>query len=298
MLWIFILLFITIFIIFPLAFVLYILWITILPVSHWEVSLFSFLHKPFMNFLSLTNISRNFKVRFINKDSLDPNKQYLYAIHPHGMITLSKSLHFSDINSPLYPYWKNSRHAAHSVLFMLPLVREIGLLSHLIPVGKSYLQYYINKGVSITLHPGGAREIQYSQENLDEDYIYLKNRKGFIRLCQKNNLPIVPIYGWNEQSIFTYKPHFSVLNKILSKMLGFTIIIDILQIFSFENLYKLLKIFMGEKEPTTTLYIGEPFYIDSNETVDNAHERYIETIKKIYDFAAKEQDSKRKLIIE
>jgi len=251
-----------------------------------------------MKLLSLTNVARNFKVRFLNEKSIDPNKQYLYALHPHGMITISKLLHFSDINSPLYKYWKNSRHAAHSVLFMIPLIRELGLLFHSVPVGKSYLQHYINNGNSITLYPGGAKEIQYSEENLGEDYLYLKNRKGFVKLCQKNAIPIIPVYGWNEQNIFTYKSHFSPINKILSKFLGFTTNIDIFQIFSLENLYKLLKIFMGEKEPTTTLYIGEPFYIDPNESVDSAHERYIQTIQNLYDFAAKDQRSQRKLIIE
>lgn len=246
----------------------------------------------------MTNVSRNFRVHFVNSESLNPNKQYLYALHPHGMITLSKLLHFSDINSPLYSYWKNSRHAAHSVLFMAPLIRELGLLFHSIPVGKSYLQHYINQGCSITLYPGGAREIQYSEENLDEDYVYLKNRKGFIGLCKKNNIPIVPVYGWNEQSILTYKSHFSPINKVLSKILGFTTNIDIFQVFSFENLYKLLKIFMGEKEPSTTLYIGEPFHIGSEESVDKAHERYIKEIEKLYAFAAKEQKSDRKLVIE
>jgi 1-acyl-sn-glycerol-3-phosphate acyltransferase len=251
-----------------------------------------------MKLLSLTNISKNFNIVFINKNSIDADKQYLYALHPHGMITISKLLHFSDIKSPLYPYWKNSRHAAHSVLFMIPIIRELGLFFHSIPVGKSYLQYYINKGYSITLYPGGAREIQYSEENLSEDYVYLKNRKGFLKLCQKNNLPIVPVYGWNEQNIFTYKSHFYPINKFLSKLLGFTTNIDIFQIFSFENLYKLLKIFMGEKEPTTILYVGEPFIVDPEESIDNIHERYIEEIKKLYMFAARDQKSDRKLVIE
>lgn len=289
---------ITIFILFPILFGIYIGWITLLPVSHWEISAFSYFHDAFMKLLSLTNATRNFPVKFVNKGAIDTNGQYLYALHPHGMITLSKLLHFSDKNSPLYPYWKNSRHAAHSTLFMIPGIREAGLLFNSIPVGKSYLQYYIDKGDSITLYPGGAKEIQYSEENLKQDFVYLKNRKGFIKLCKENALKIIPVYGWNEQSIFTYKSHFEPLNKIVSKMIGFTVNFDILQMFTIENIYKFLKVLMGEKEPNTTLYVGEPFTFEEGETIEAAHERYIGGLRELYEYARKDQGSERMLVVD
>lgn len=297
MIWFFILLILTIFIIFPIIFLCYLGWITLLPVSHWEISFFSYIHPFFMKLLSFTNLTKHFKVKFINEQSIDSEKQYLYCLHPHGMITISKLLHFLDIKSPLYKYWKDTKNAAHSGLFMVPLVRELILLFRCVPVSKSYLQYYINSGYSITLNPGGIDEIKFSQENLENDYIYLKNRKGFIKLSEKNNVPIIPIYLWNEQNIFTHKSHFTLLSKIISRIIGHRVNLDIIQIFTWENLYKLLKIIMGENEPNTTLYVGEPFFINPEESVESAHNRYIKTLESLYEYARKDQDSQRQLVI-
>ena len=56
------------------------------------------------------------------------------------------------------------------------------------------------KGIVTVLVPGGAHEARNWSEN--EVKLYLKKRKGFIKLALRYGVDLVPTFSFNEQFIF------------------------------------------------------------------------------------------------
>ena len=133
-----------------------------------------------------------------------PTRPCLYTFHPHGLINASRAIHTIDHRSSLYVHFMNAYHAVHSGFFHIPFLREVMLYGGCIPATYRYMDWAVEQGSSVTLTPGGAREVQYAQEGTNREVWLLHNRKGFVRFARRHGLPIVPLYSAGEQELFTY----------------------------------------------------------------------------------------------
>tara|TARA_B110001452_G_scaffold262538_1_gene262705 strand:- start:1478 stop:2437 length:960 start_codon:yes stop_codon:yes gene_type:complete len=93
------------------------------------------------------------------------------------------------------------RSAGASVLFYVPLLRELLLLLGVRDAGRANLQSLLRSGYSVAVCPGGIWEMVNTRH--DQEQIFLQRNLGFIRLAMRHGLPIVPIYTFGENQLFT-----------------------------------------------------------------------------------------------
>lgn len=240
-------------------------------------------------------VSQNFPITFLNRNSIKNDKKYLYVFIPHGLITISQIIHNFDPDSELNKL--NIYNGVHSYIYRIPLLREMAQMCGGIPVDKSVINTYLKKG-SVSITVGGAREISYALDNEQNDKLFIRKRKGFIKIAQDNSVEIVPIYCWNEQQFLTTsKWHvFEILNKLLTLLLGRYFDLNSFQTFFPANLIKIFETIIG-KVKGTKLYVGEPINL-SKYNLDEAHSIYINKVQELFKYAAQKENSNKLLIIE
>ena len=274
-------------------FFIYVLYIFLFLPRDLEINLFNFIGECIKRIFS--GISYHFPIYFLNRNSLKTDKSYLYIFIPHGLITFSQIIHVIDPISELNSL--KMYNGAHSYLFRIPVIRELLQMAGCIPVDKSYLNRFLQtSSVSITV--GGLREVSYALDNQSDDKIFIKNRKGFIKIAQQNSVEIVPIYCWNEQQFLTFNDWWGIdiVNKIISILFGRTVDLNVLQALLPSRLYKIIGAILGNIQGTR-LYCGEPINV-SNLNIDDAHDLYINKVQALFNYAAMKEGSQKKLIIE
>lgn len=280
----------------PIIFLCYLAYISLFKISFTEIDVYHKYGGFLQNFLSKYINIKNYKVKFINKDLIDKDKQYMYVFYPYGMYGLTQIIHSIHNKSDLYPYYNNAVHSAHSIFFSLPFLREFGLFNKSIPMTREYIDYYLEEGKSITINPGNMHDIKNcTYRNRNKDILYLSKKKEFIRTAKDNNIEIIPIYCWNEQNIIHHSNAFNFLNKLNKNYLGLSFDFNTLQCLSPSNILNLLQTLFMSKEGTTA-YIGKPISVNGN--IDEIHTEFINQMKEIFSTANKEHGSKKELIIE
>lgn len=235
-------------IIIPIILFCYLTYIIFFKLSFGEIDIYHKYGGFLQRFLSKYINIKNYEVKFTNRDLIDKDKQYIYVYYPHGMYALTQIIHSMHIKSELRPYYHNTLHSAHSMFFSLPFFREFSLLNKGIPVTREYLDHYLEKGCSLTINPGGIRDIKnciYKNRNID--ILYLSKRKGFIKTAKENNVEIIPIYCWDEQNVMRHSNAFGFLNTLNKKYLGLQFDFNALQGLSPSNMISLLQTLFLDK---------------------------------------------------
>jgi 1-acyl-sn-glycerol-3-phosphate acyltransferase len=124
------------------------------------------------------------------------------------------------------------------------------------------MDWAVTQGKSVTLTPGGAREVQYARENTNREVWLLRNRKGFLRFARRHGIPIVPLYTAGEQEAFTSAEGWvgqplQWLSGVLRSITGLTVDLNILQAFRPANLWKWSALQNAER-PVTVTSVCEP----------------------------------------
>jgi 2-acylglycerol O-acyltransferase 2 len=283
-------------IIIPIIFISYIAYITFFKLSFNEIDIYHKYGDFLQRFISKYINIDNYKIKFTNKELINKDKQYIYVFYPHGMYAFTQIIHLVHKNSELKPYFKNAVHSAHPMLFSMPFFREFGLLNKSIPVAREYLDHYLEEGKSLTINPGGIRDIKNcTYRNRNTDILYLNKRKGFIRIAKDNNVEIIPIYCWDEQNIIRHSNGFGWLNTLNRKYLGLGFDFNSLQGLSPANMISIIQTLFKDKKGTIA-YVGKP--INVNGTIDEIHTEFINQMKELFNIANKEHGNKKELIIE
>ena len=135
------------------------------------------------------------------EESLNPDEQYIFASFPHGAYTIQHLLTMTDgvgFLTDVYPAPR--RDLVASVLFQIPLLREFVIALGNVDASSATAKYNIRQGRSLQIFVGGERE-QLMTEN-GKHCIFLMQRKGFIKLALMNDIKIVPMYAFGEESAY------------------------------------------------------------------------------------------------
>merc|ERR1711924_478044 len=81
---------------------------------------------------------------------------------------------------------------AASVLFRLPIVRELCLWTGCVDAGRLTAMKMLGAGHSVGVIPGGEHEQLLT--TFGEEIVFLKSRLGFIKLALRFDVPVVPCY--------------------------------------------------------------------------------------------------------
>ncbi|KAJ3370837.1 diacylglycerol O-acyltransferase 1 [Allomyces arbusculus] len=139
---------------------------------------------------------------------LDPDRNYVFGYHPHGIISLGAWVNFGTEAtgfSSLFP-GINLRLLTLSQNFSLPIFREILLWLSITSVSKKSVEAILNKGPghSACIVVGGAQESLYAHPG--ELNLVLKKRLGFVKIAIQNGASLVPILSFGENEVYDVHP--------------------------------------------------------------------------------------------
>ena len=265
--------------------ILYLLFINITNPSPMEILFWKWVRKATIQWMPVANYNTIFPVK-----GTVPTTPCIYALHPHGLVTLTTAAHLLNKHSPLYPVYHENFIGVHSLLFKFPILRECLLWAGCMPVTSDHLSTMLARGHSVVLAPGGVKEIEFCKEGTKEEIWSLKKHTGYLRLAQKHNIPIIPIYVEGEQDLMTWKHEARPFNELVFNMTGFrSNPFYITQALLPHNLFK----WMTVKPATTTTHIGEPFYVNGD--LEKAKQDYITHVSDLFHTV---HDGKRTLIVQ
>mmetsp|Transcript_54777 Transcript_54777/g.94465 ORF Transcript_54777/g.94465 Transcript_54777/m.94465 type:complete len:251 (+) Transcript_54777:3-755(+) len=123
---------------------------------------------------------------------------------PHGAYAFSGILFVGpQLRLGLSPELKNHPvfYGVASVLFYVPLIREIVLFIGCREVTQDNVSKIVKNKFSVAMIPGGIYE--QVQTRHDQERCYVMKKLGFIRLAIQLGVDIVPMYGFGENQLFT-----------------------------------------------------------------------------------------------
>jgi len=137
--------------------------------------------------------------------SLDPDRQYLTCWHPHGALTFCAAMFTSKMaaqsTTDECPGPRNWFVGIATLLFRFPFIGEYLTLVNARPVTQKMSDELLAAGRSLALQPGGIPE-QVATDHRREQLVFPPNL-GFCRLAMKHGVPLLPIYAFGENQVFT-----------------------------------------------------------------------------------------------
>jgi hypothetical protein len=131
----------------------------------------------------------------------------ILAIHPHGIANDYRIL----MDGMLYEALPNRNilTLAATVVFAIPLVRELALWTRCIDARKSVAVQALAAGHSLLVLPGGEAEQIATEHGVEE--VYLATRMGFVKLAMQADVGLVPCYAFG--TVDLYKVYTGVFDK-------------------------------------------------------------------------------------
>ena len=171
--------------------------------GHYRLNDNSYIRKFLFSFFNYNNYDL-----FVKDDTLNYNENCILSLHPHGFIPINTAInlfflpkrkiifdqYFSNLSERLYL-------GGASFNFFFPILREFYLFSGSIDCSQPNLKKYLKHNKSIAIFLGRAREAQYS--GLGSTKIIIKNRTGIFKLALETGKPIIPIFTFGENDLFT-----------------------------------------------------------------------------------------------
>lgn len=162
----------------------------------------------------------------LNKLSSE-GKSIIFAFEPHDVLPFSVFAFSPTLNrlpgfiSPHH----NREHLAclmTSAVFQVPFMRQVYTWAGGLPVDKSTFMKRLRSGKASTFVPGGVQEVSLMDPARPNDLIlYLKNRKGFIKLALTTGTAVVPTFCFGLDGTYGYWFPKGELVLRFSRLIGF-----------------------------------------------------------------------------
>ncbi|TFJ88473.1 hypothetical protein NSK_000047 [Nannochloropsis salina CCMP1776] len=143
-------------------------------------------------------VQRTLAFKVEREVELSPATQYIFGWHPHGILLLSRFAIYGGLWEKLFP-GVHFKTLAASPLFWIPPIREVSILLGGVDAGRASANRALRDGYSVSLYPGGSKEIYTTNPYTPETTLVLKIRKGFIRMALRYGCPLVPVYTFGEK---------------------------------------------------------------------------------------------------
>lgn len=215
------------------------------------------------------NIKESFKTRFTEDI---PEGKYIYAWHPHGVISMSQFFHIGTHITDWPSHLRPIKGAILSHLQWLPFGKELFEYSRAIPSEYHSMKNALEEGTSISIALGGMREM------LGESYI-VKKRRGIFKMALETGTPIIPVLSFGENTLYK----LITINSSIQKWLEpYDICVCIPTLGSVMKWFGML--YSPLKDPITSV-VGKPIPVAK---IDNPTEKDISDLRTIYIEALKD----------
>jgi len=226
----------------------------------------------------IKNIKDNFKIR-----GSIPSERSIYMWHPHGVFSITGFFH----NASCITDWpeRNTKTAVLSLLAWIPFSEEFFEELKLIPNTYHSMKNVLESGTSLSLSPGGMREMLY------KDSAILSKRRGIFKMALETGTQLVPILSVNEDRLCS----IIKIPWIQDWLEPYDICIPIPNM---KSVYKLLCLLVYPLKDPVISIVGPPVSVErvempSETQISELRERYIVALKTLY----KSETGKELLII-
>lgn len=216
-------------------------------------------------------------IRIRRTAELDPSQLYVFACHPHGTLAFNRGAVGFSTNTlwdAAFPGVK-FRVLTATAAFFVPFIREMWLWSYCVDASKPTAVRVLEvERSSVFVYPGGEKEqleTIYGQQR-----VFLKSRKGFVKLAIEHGAHLVPVYAFGETDLYTHSQALIGVRKWLVNKFG--VAVPFLW-----GQYGL----MPYRTPVTLVF-GKPLVVEkrhapSHEVVSAMHEKYVDALTALYD---------------
>lgn len=231
-----------------------------------------------------------FPLKLVKTEELDPNRNYLFACFPHGVVCsgafgafATNALNFHEIFPGM-----TCNMITLGGHFLIPFFRDLLLAVGGCSSSQESLNYLLDckneRGRCVALIVGGAAEALDSHPG--EYKVILNRRKGFIKLAMRNGAPLVPVFSFGETDVFRpfNNPKDGILRKFQETIRKFTGISPMFPIGRgvFQYSYGVVPL----RAPVTTV-VGAPMDVNRNldptdEEVDAVHAAFKESLTDLF----------------
>jgi 1-acyl-sn-glycerol-3-phosphate acyltransferase len=209
----------------------------------------------------------------------DPSQQYVIGYEPHSALPTGIPAVFSSPSPSLPTFLRGPRfHSlASSICFAIPFVRQLWYGLGLRPADRGQIERLLKGGGSILLCPGGVQECVLMEHHCER--IYLRKRKGFIRMAIKHGAALVPVFAFGQRDHYHW--YRAPLPAFISRALGAAPILMWGIMGTPIPHRSLLKIVVGA--PITTKVEGKVQEDPSDEMVSALLDKFIESMQRMYE---------------
>ncbi|CAM4929459.1 unnamed protein product [Rotaria socialis] len=162
-----------------------------------------------------THWTQYFPLTLIKSTDLDPNRNYIFGYHPHGVAAIgalgnfgTDATHFSSLFPGIRPHLMLLK-----MQFFNPFTRDLLLGLGACCVSRNSCEYLLSgkcgQGNALVIIIGGRREVWLTRNNTM--ILYLKSRKGFIQLALKYGASIVPVISFGENELYERRTFFGLI---------------------------------------------------------------------------------------
>lgn len=220
-------------------------------------------------------------------DQSPPSQRYIFVEFPHGVIPMGFMLS-STIAQRVIP-GVHAEGAVASVLFNLPFIGHIAhwfggrpatsqnirnvLNRGNLQIVMSFLFINSNSGHSVAIMAGGIAELFLSSR--EQERVYLKNRKGFVKIAIEKGVPLVPVYYFGNTHLFDFVTSgfmAGISRKLRTSLLVF---------------YGRWYLPIPYQHPIL-MVIGEPIHVQQNakptqSEIEEVHRQFVHELQKLFD---------------
>ncbi|MBN3295728.1 MOGT1 acyltransferase, partial [Amia calva] len=230
-----------------------------------------------------------FPIKLIKTCDLDPEKNYLFGFHPHGILAAgafgnfcTEATGFRELFPGLTPY-------LHILpfWFRFPVFREYIMSAGVVSCSKKSVTHVLSQGggnISVIVIGGAAEALDARPGSLILEAL---NRKGFIKIALKCGAHLVPVFSFGENELFTQleNPEGSLVRSIqnrLRKIMGFS-----MPLFHARGVFQYSFGLIPYRKPIYTV-VGRPIAVEQNvnpsaEEVDRLHSEYLEALNQLFE---------------
>ena len=206
------------------------------------------------------------------------NAQFILATFPHGAQADYRILMDGMLPDALPNVAEKCRVLAATVLFRIPIVRELALWTGCVDARRSVAESLLDHGRSLLILPGG--EAEQIRTTRGKEILFLKARKGFIKLAMRKGVPVVPVYVFGASDY--YNTSHALFGPRLWLMKRFGVCITLARGF--------LGSLVCPLPIKTTIVFGKPLVfavkekgIPTCEELDTAHAEFITALTRLFD---------------
>ncbi|KAL7522565.1 hypothetical protein ACHAWX_007578 [Stephanocyclus meneghinianus] len=138
-------------------------------------------------------------------DLSEQNKSVIFAFEPHDIIPYAVFAFSPSLKRIPGKIGRDGCCLMSSAIFRIPFLRNVYSWARSFPVDKSTFLDRLQRGKSLTFIPGGVQEIfMLDPMNPRDLVLYLKKRKGFVKLALQTGSPIIPVFGFHLDGSYGY----------------------------------------------------------------------------------------------